>query len=292
MYIQYQMKVPYRIVEQTIEKLNGVGLVFTHYDVPIEVEKDQNGYRYEEVGDANVNLEVYVEDTDEKPPEHYMLLISKTVGISQSEITYREIKDENWQKPFEDVMLTNGWVICTPESEANYVEHKIVLDPQGAFGTGLHETTQNCLQIMLEKDFSGLHAVDLGAGSGILSVAAAIRNAQSVESVDIQPVEREINYNALLNQISNITVNQADLLSGEYRSKHNPDFIIINIGVEETIKIIQVNHLFETDCSEFLVSGIVEWNEKKITDFFVEAGYPVKERIHTNEWVTVLFSKS
>ena len=73
--------------------------------------------------------------------------------------------------------------------------------PQGAFGTGLHETTQDILKFIVEEDFEGKSLLDLGTGSGILSIAAGVKGASKIVAVDIRDVEDEVLLNASLNEL-------------------------------------------------------------------------------------------
>ncbi|RBW69081.1 50S ribosomal protein L11 methyltransferase [Bacillus taeanensis] len=291
---EYIVYVPYERVDEYVEKLNAVDIFNVYYETPIEVEADRNGYTFFEKNVEQIPLKIYAEPFEvESLPDAYFELITKALNVSKSEITYKELHEETWQLPFEDIDLENGWVICSPETKEFYKGKKtFIFEPQGAFGTGLHETTQDCLRILLDRDFTNQTVLDLGTGSGILSIAAALRHAKKVEAVDIEPVEREIGYNAELNAVSTINVIQADLLHGNYKSNTSYHLVIINIGGDETIDIVTKHHLLHKGSAAFLISGLVEWNEEGVRKLFEENGYQIAHRMQSNEWVTILFQKS
>lgn len=289
----FTIKVASDQIDQIIENLNAVGIYYIHYEQPFAVTTTEYGYGLEKKEEKELDLNIYAEEDDVPGlPEAYFEILQKVLSLQRKEIHYSTIKEEDWQQPFIDIDLENGWVICTPESASIYSEelHKIILDPQGAFGTGLHGTTQDCLRIILDRDFSGKKVLDLGTGSGILSIAARLKGADSVTAIDIEPVEREINYNASLNGINQIKVIQQDIFNTEIPvSKYNPLFI--NIGGEETLQFLDQHHMLERYDGHYLISGLVEWSVDKILAPFLNANYIVEERRQTGEWVTVFLVK-
>jgi len=290
---QFVIKVSLDQVDQTIERLNIVGIYYIHYEPPIEVTTTEYGYGLEKKEEKELELNIYAEEGQVPGlPESYFEKLQEVLSIQRGDIHYTTIEEEDWQQPFEDIDLGNGWVICTPESVQSYSEevHNIVFDPQGAFGTGLHGTTQDCLRIILNRDFSGQAVMDLGAGSGILSIAARLKGAKSVAAIDIEPVEREIQYNASLNDINQIEVLQQDILNTEMPvEKYN--CLFINIGGEETLQFLNQQQMLERYNGHYLISGLVEWSVDKVLAPFLSADYRVDERLQTGEWVTVFLDK-
>jgi ribosomal protein L11 methyltransferase len=201
------------------------------------------------------------------------------------------VETQEWSQAFEDIELKNGWVIRYSGSNEEYKpETTLHLDPQGAFGTGVHGTTQDCLEVILECDFRGKRVLDLGTGSGILSIAALLKGAQEVIAVDLEPVEREILHHAHLNGVKQIQIVQADLIDGSYRIQDWFDWIFINIGGDEAKMIINRHELLEKS-NHFLVSGLVEWHTEHVTSMFKNAGFSLRKRLQSDEWVTMYFNK-
>ncbi|WP_053220113.1 50S ribosomal protein L11 methyltransferase [Virgibacillus senegalensis] len=280
-------------VEESIEKLTAFGLYNLYYEPPIEIIQVENGYDYQEMEQEYAEIKVYAEENSVPGlPEEYFTLIEQALEVPKEKIAYRKVDKQEWDTSFTDIDLGNGWVLCYSGDETKYTDqHVLKFEPQAAFGTGLHETTQDCLRILLSMELSGKTVLDLGTGSGVLSVAAGLKGANSLTAVDYEPVEREIRLNAELNNLQQpLLVEEADLLDGDYLVSEEYDFIIINIGADETRKIMDRHQLAEKS-DLFLISGIVEWNVTSVLTAFRQAGFSVKEKRQTNEWMTILFEK-
>ncbi|WP_179295510.1 50S ribosomal protein L11 methyltransferase [Bacillus sp. FJAT-45350] len=287
---EFVVCVPLDKVDFYVEKLNAVGITYLYYDIPFEVTKDDNGYGVDRKEVELIDLKIYAEEGQvPNLPETYFGLIEKEIAFGQKEVAYQVIKDEGWEQSFEDIDLGNGWVIVYPDSVNEYDDKRVIkVDPQGAFGTGIHETTQDCLRMIIKHMDEGVSVLDLGTGSGILSIGAALKGAKKILAVDIEPVEREIEHQSKLNRVSSIEIVQADLLQHDDIIQDNHDWIFINIGANETVGLVKQHKLLDKG-TNFLVSGIVEWNEDKVKDLFATCRLIVRKQ--TNEWITLLFSK-
>ncbi|MEW9667795.1 50S ribosomal protein L11 methyltransferase [Ammoniphilus sp. 3BR4] len=290
---EFTIQVPYADAEEAVDKLNEAGIYYVSYDTPIELLTTENGYAYQERLEATIDLKVYAEDDGTgSQPSAYKDILANALGVAEEEISYQFILTDSWQQPFEDIDLDNGWIICSPDTPPDQYPHLQYLwfDPQGAFGTGLHGTTQDCLRMILKQDFTGQSVADLGTGSGILSLAAALKGASHVDAIDIEPVEREIQYNASLNGVSSISVKQADLLEGDFEIDLSYDWIFINIGGDETRLIIERYDMLQRFRGNLLLSGLVEWSAPKIMQLLEQNGFQLAERSQTDEWVTLRYA--
>ncbi|WP_273124036.1 50S ribosomal protein L11 methyltransferase [Bacillus weihaiensis] len=293
---EFKIDVPYKVVDQLTDQLNAVGIYHLYYESPIEIIKVQNGYGYEEKEEQEVELKIYASDIEvENLPEAYFSLITETLSMSKDDIVHSAQDETDWEQSYEfnDIDLGNNWMIQYPSSTENY-ENKNVLkfDPLAAFGTGLHETTQGCLRMILEKEFKGKTVLDLGTGSGMLAIAASLKGASKVVAVDYEDVARELLHNAELNSLVNdLQVVQADLITGEYKITDHYDYIFINIGANETMSIIDRHQLLHFS-NEFIISGLVEWHIDQLIEKFQVEGFSIKEKTQTNEWVTIHFTKA
>lgn len=281
--------VKYSEINEVIDKLIGIGLYSTYYDALYEVTVDSNGYGFYEKENEVVNLKVYPESETVEECKEYINKIKEILNIKE-EIILSKLKDDNWQLPFEPVDLNNGWIIAEPNVVVDN-KIKINFESQGSFGTGLHETTQDLLRYILECDFSGLTILDLGTGSGILSIAAALKNAEKIVSLDIRDVTTEVLHNAELNNISNIQVVVADVTSKDLGINNKFDVVFINIGGEETLSSMEfINKVIKPNGTLF-VSGLVEWSSNEIYEKLKLQGYKLLKSTKTNEWVTMVLKK-
>lgn len=288
---EISFKVKHSEIDLVLNKLIAIGLDSTYYDAPYEVTVDSNGYGFFEKEDDFTELKVYPYEDDKKICLEHIERIKKTLDYND-EINLVEIKVDNWQQPFEPVDLKNGWVIAEPSAHISFEKGRINFESQGSFGTGLHETTQDFLRYILEDDFSGLNVLDLGTGSGILGIAAAIRNAKHVTALDIRDVTEEVLYNAGLNNIENIDVVINDVTSDESGIKDKYDVVFINIGGDETLSCMELINSVINDDGRLFVSGLVEWSSDEIYRQINKQGYNLVKKTKTNEWVTMVLQKN
>ncbi|MCV9886946.1 50S ribosomal protein L11 methyltransferase [Metabacillus halosaccharovorans] len=292
---EFSINVPFNDINEVTDLLNAAGIYNLYYESPIEIIKVQNGYGYEEKKDQLVELKIYASDQEvDHLPEAYYPLLETTLSISRDDITYKTYDETNWEQSyeFEDIDLGNGWIIKYPSSEQEYDDKQVLkFDPLAAFGTGLHETTQGCLRMILNKDLTGKSVLDLGTGSGMLAIAASLKGADKVVAVDYEEVARELYHNAQLNDLTNdLQVVQADLITGDYEINENYDLILINIGANETISIIERHNLLKNS-DDFFISGLVEWHLDDLINVFAKGGFSIEEKSQTNEWVSIHFKR-
>ena len=279
-------KLPYEKLDSTIEKLaiNDVYNVF--YENPLEITTDDYGYGYIEREDEEIVLKVTFEE--EEGLEEFKEKLKNIL-----EMDYISVEENNYDYTIYDfpaINLDDKYVIASPDAEFEG-KTKINFISQGAFGTGLHETTQDILKLILnDLNLKNKTVLDIGTGSGILSIAASISGAKSVVAVDIRDVEDEVMLNASLNNLTNIEAVVGNILEDKTLIKENFDWIFINIGGEETKMFMEYikNHLNED--GNLLVSGLVEWSFDEVKENVESYGFKLQSKHQTNEWVTAVFS--
>jgi len=133
-----------------------------------------------------------------------------------------DLKEENWNELWEsnfNPILVDGlcYVRATFHESQGQYPYEIIIDPKMSFGTGHHQTTSMMLSFILENDFEGKSVLDMGCGTGILSILASMKGAKHVMSVDYDPVcVDSVAENKQLNTISNITesLGSKEILAG------------------------------------------------------------------------------
>lgn len=288
--IEISFPVKHSEIDDIINKLISIGLDSTYYDAPYEVTVDSNGYGFFEKEDEIVELKVYPKEQTIEECEIHLNNIKKLLGI-KDEIKITKLDTENWQMPFEPIDLNNGYVIAEPDADVSYEKGKINFESQGSFGTGLHETTQDLLRYILNEDFTNLKVLDLGTGSGILSIAAAIKNAEHVTALDIRDVTEEVSHNFKLNNLNNIEILIKDVTKEKIDFNNIYDVIFINIGGDETISSMELINNAIKQNGTLYVSGLVQWSSDDIYDKIKEYGYSLIKKTQTNEWVTMVLKK-
>lgn len=163
----------------------------------------------------------------------------------------------------------------------------IEIDPGMAFGTGTHETTGLCLDLLEEYVTPGTRVMDVGTGSGILAIGAALLNASTVLAVDIDPVavkvaKENVAQNGLAHKIS---VMEGDLV----RDVHETfDLCIANILADVICFLCVPLKTKIRPGGIFICSGIIRDREQDVADALAASGYTVIKRLHRGEWVAMV----
>ena len=278
-------KMPLHEVDSKVEILEINDIFNAFYESPLEITTDENGYGYIEKENELTTLKVTFDGIKEDLKD-FEKKVSSLIGLEPVDIYEENYDYEDFSMPA--IHINDEWVLASPDEEFEG-KNKINFISQGAFGTGLHETTQDLLRIILSKDFSSKRVLDIGTGSGILALATAIKGAKEVVALDIRDVKDEVELNASLNGITTIKTLVGDVLSGDVSVEGKFDWIYINIGGEETHMFMDFikNHLAENGF--VLVSGLVEWNFEKVKELLNSNGFTLIEKHQTNEWLTAIF---
>lgn len=217
-------------------------------------------------------------------------------GLKPKKIETVGVKEEDWAnswKQYYKPIHVGREVVVVPEWEhyqAAPGEVVITMDPGMAFGTGTHETTRlvmRLLEKLMPRDAAGIRAgvLDVGTGSGILSICAAKLNPAAVcEAYDIDPMavrvaKENIRNNGLEGRIS---CREADLLRGV--PEHPRRVICANLVADIIIRMVPSLHPY-TDCETILLaSGIITERRQDVTDCLTANGYEVFAAEEENGW--------
>lgn len=277
---------PHSKLDSTIENLAINDIYNVFYENPLEITTDDYGYGYVEKDDEDIILKVAFEESKEYLDD--FLLSLKNI-LKMDYINIEENNADYTTFDFPTIELDEKWVIAAPEVDFPD-KNKINFISQGAFGTGLHETTQDILKLILNKlDVKNKSVLDIGTGSGILSIASSVAGASNVVAVDIRDVKDEVELNASLNNLSNISTVVGDILDGNSLITDSFDWIFINIGGEETKMFMDFIKGHLTPTGNILVSGLVEWSFDEVRSNVESYGFNLVSKHQTNEWVTAVF---
>lgn len=274
-------------VDSKIEKLQLNDIFNTYYEAPLNITTDNWGYGYEEKENEILDLHIVFEDSEDKL-EQFLIKVSDIL----QDFSF-EVKKENYnyeEVNFPTVQINDSWVLVNPSVEVENM-NRINFISQGAFGTGLHETTKDILSLILDKDFSNKTIMDIGTGSGILALATALKGAKKVTAIDIRNVEDEVLLNASFNNLKNIEVRIGNALEDEFTVDDKYDWIYINIGGEETQMFMNYIDKHLKEDGMILVSGLVEWSFDFVKNKVEEVGFSMVEKLQTNEWCTATFKR-
>lgn len=202
-----------------------------------------------------------------------------------------QVKEKDWAeywKRFYKPLRLGKRLVVRPSWEAYKAlpdDLVIDLDPGMAFGTGTHESTALCVEL-IERHYQGGKVLDLGTGSGILAIAAAKLGAQEVLAIDIDPLAvRTAQENVDNNKLASvITVRRGDLLQGIEGSF---DFAVANILADVIIMLCVPLKRQLKPGAVFVCSGIIRDREDDVRAALEAAGYAPLERLLKGEWVAL-----
>ncbi len=193
---------------------------------------------------------------------------------------------DNWKKYFKPTPIGNRLMIrpvWEPTQNTNRTE--LVLEPGLAFGTGTHETTRLCLELLDKYIVGGETILDVGCGSGILAIAALLLNAKSAVGVDIDPL-------AVKTAIENAKTNNIDHnfegICGDLTEKVRGKFKVVcaNIVADIIIMLNQsITNFMEKDCL-YLMSGIIDTREEEVL-VSLEGKFEVLEICRERGWTAI-----
>ncbi|SEF74432.1 ribosomal protein L11 methyltransferase [Caloramator fervidus] len=212
--------------------------------------------------------------------------------LGEGRILVNAVYEEDWAnswKKYYKVTKVGQRLVIKPRWE-KYVEKEgdivIELDPGMAFGTGTHETTILCLEL-LEKYIKGGEVVyDIGTGSGILSIAAAKLGAEKVIGVDIDEVAVDAaRENVEYNKVKNVEIrhgNLTDVLDDK------ADIIVANIIADIIIKMTSSAKKFLKDGGLFIISGIIQDRKMDVLNELGKNNFEIIEVKEMGEWIGIV----
>lgn len=195
---------------------------------------------------------------------------------------------ESWKKYFKPIKLGRVTIVPAWESyEAAEGEVIIRIDPGMAFGTGTHETTRLVMKIMQDLDLSGKSVLDVGCGSGILSICASELGASLCNAYDIDPVAVKV---ARENAVSypGISVDVSDLLLSVKPVSGGYGLCVANIVADIIIRMLPDVGAFLSPTAPVILSGIIAEREGDITSTAESLGWKVVRRESENDWVALM----
>lgn len=216
--------------------------------------------------------------------------------IGKGDVTVREVDEEDWAtawkkfyKPVkisENVMIKPTWETLDSTTDSLVID----IDPGMAFGTGTHPTTVLCVQALERYVKQGDLVIDVGCGSGILSIASGLLGAKNVMAYDLDDVAiSSTNYNASLNGLETTIHAQQNNLLDEINE--TVDVIVSNILAE--IIVTFVDDAWECLNQEgyFITSGIISEKKEMVVSKLKESGFNIISSHEQNDWVVIVAQK-
>jgi ribosomal protein L11 methyltransferase len=243
--------------------------------------QDQKPYGFWEKD--SLTIVAYVRDWPEESFPEYIVAAERD-----------EEPDENWakewRKRFKPIVVNETIVIRPPWEPAIPSKIDLVIYPAYAFGTGDHPTTFSCMEFISQFFKPGMEFLDVGMGSGILSLLAFRLGAGDITSIDIDPLAmEELKRNCALNQIpfERIKSKIGDLtgIEGSF------DFIVANIGAQFFLENLPLLSNMLHISGYLVLSGFQGEDVPLIQQKALLVSLEIIQSIDKNNWVTIVYQK-
>jgi ribosomal protein L11 methyltransferase len=225
-------------------------------------------------------------------------LLTYDIDLGTNQVSLSEIDEEEWAtawkkyyKPVKiskKITITPTWEDYTPVSSDEII---IELDPGMAFGTGTHPTTVLSIQALEAYLMENDHVIDVGCGSGVLSIAAAKLGAKEIFAYDLDEVAVEsTKFNAEVNKLDQqIVVKQNNLLNNVNKKA---DIIVSNILAEIIVQFVDDAWDNLVDGGLFITSGIIQTKKQLVKDKLIQQGFEILAVNEMEDWISFVAKKN
>lgn len=216
-------------------------------------------------------------------------LESESIGYS---LETAQVDEEdwatNWKKYYFPTKVGERLVVCPSWERYDAKDGEVVLtmDPGMAFGTGTHDTTRLCMQLLETYVNGSAELLDIGTGSGILAVSALLLGAKRAVGVDIDEVAvRVAQENALANHVED----RVSFHAGDLTEKVSGQFGVVsaNIVADVIIRLLPDLGQFLAPDGVFIASGIIDTREDDVLSALAQGGYALVNRRESGGWVAL-----
>ena len=267
----------------TIESY-GVDVVIKAYFAETDDGVIRMGAKSEEFANPDGVGMIYGSITDKELPtseamdfiKQRIAEIGEFLDVGKGFEGFRYVDDEDWANNEGDAELEKDAI-------------KVILDPGSAFGTGTHETTSMCAEILDRVIKPDTTVLDLGTGSGILAIIASKLGAKSVDAVDIDSLAVKVaEENCAINECSNV-----ECYTGELKSVKNApyDLIVANIIADVIAEIAADIPADLADDGIFVCSGIINNKKERVIEALKAAGMEIIAEQSKNDWMAYIAKK-
>ena len=259
--------------------------------------------------DGIAYLNFYVEEDQDPQPlldrvKEALEELRMFMDIGEGTITESQTEDKdwinNWKQYFhqfyvDDILIIPSWEEVKPEDQDKMIIH---IDPGTAFGTGMHETTQLCMRQLKKYVNKDTQILDVGTGSGILSIAALKLGAAHAVGTDLDPCaisavkENLVAYEVPVTDMDMILGNIIDDKKIQDEVGYEKyDIVVANILADVLIPLTPVILHQMKKGGLYITSGIIDDKEESVVAAVKAAGLEVVEVTHQGEWVSVTARK-
>ena len=297
------------LVADILWRYSGYGVAISDVKDVIALQRDKVMYwdymdedLTKDTGEALVKAFITVEDTPSYLPQIRMDIeemqknCDGCMPLGSLEITTRTVEGDDWieiwRKHFRPIHIGSR-VVVVPEwikYEKQPSEVIVKLDSNMAFGTGEHETTSMCLELLQQALTPESVCLDVGCGSGILGISAVLLGAKSAYLTDIDPVATDsATHNCKLNGVAEkCTVKRTDLIGENHIVA---DIALANITADVLCRLAPTLPPHIKDGGTLILSGIIKEKLDGVLETYGALGFEHKRTVNKGEWYAVEFIK-
>ncbi|AUC60951.1 ribosomal protein L11 methyltransferase PrmA [Cyanobacterium sp. HL-69] len=241
----------------------------------------------------------YVPTVDITEPQLQQLAseVQEDFDGREFDFSYESMDDQDWSSSWKDhwqpmeigqkMVVYPAWINVPPECD----RHVIRLDPGSAFGTGVHPTTQLCMEALerqLEHKNQPLTIADIGCGTGILSLTARLLGVEKIIATDIDPLAvRATHENMEFNNIDNIEVFQGSIDKVKEVSQEKLDGIVCNILAEIIKTMIPYMGTIIKPQGWVILSGILVTQSEDIKQILKDNNWNITAYHSKENWCSI-----
>jgi ribosomal protein L11 methyltransferase len=285
------------------EAVDAVAAVFGEYGKGVSIEHAVESSRDGDVvnlpADAPVLIKTYLPLTHPELNQRKAILEIAVWALGKlrrvTPIEMRTLREEDWANAWKEYFFLHRvgrhTVIVPSWREAEYTRREgdvvLLLDPGMAFGTGLHPTTRMCLRAVEDELVPGMRVLDVGAGSGILSIAAARQGAAHVETIEIDPVAASVcRQNVERNGVSDrVTVHTGTLENLDNQTKF--DLVLANITIATLLELHPLLGAHLKPGGLAVLSGVLAERADDLLQALKAAGWRHERTDQEQDWVAI-----
>ncbi len=252
-----------------------------------------------ELANIEPTIVLYIEQNEESVEK--VSAIKKLLGDLKISIEAED--DANWKDKWKEhfkpakisdrVIVKPSWISSSDEGMVELLGseelglHVIEIDPGMAFGTGTHETTSLCVKMLEKYMNTGDKVLDIGTGSGILAIAAAMLGAEEVLATDIDPIAVSVSKeNIELNKQEKIvTVKQSDLTAD---LSFKADVVVANLMADLVVRLTPQVIPFIVQGGYYISSGILDEKLETVKSAIIDCGFEIVECATDGMWCAIV----
>lgn len=265
------------------------GFEVSYYEEPITNERGPDGYQLRVLVEVPVEVQFFAKAEETLPDRieafRKVVLAPPVHALAVEQRPWSQVEtSDNWRDHHAPIDIDGRLLLCPDWIEPHAFEGVVIrTTPGGAFGSGKHGTTRDCLRALIAHLRSGESVADLGAGSGVLSIAARRLGSGPVLAVEIDRID-EIPALAQLNGLDGVTP-----VSGDWREVdiNGISLVVANISATDASELVAWTAKLSFK-PRLILSGIATWSLHPVESTIQRTGYEIRDRFSEDgEWVTL-----